>query len=224
MKIRYRDFKYSFLQIQQIFGITFVVIVIAMIVFDGFLNFKSGFSLERVIGLLALYIPLLGIIFVSIMLSGYYQLLGPFYLSFSITRKDLFIRMKLLGLVPIVEFFIVSGILLAFANVEDKALVLASYPGLIGMTFISQAIGEFMGALCISSPKFGRIFPAIFGGLAGAIGGLSASVYSDLEETRHFSVASVLDHYALALFITGIVLYCISNIVTYRSIKKMSVY
>lgn len=224
MKIRGKDFKYTFLQIQQIFGITLLIVAILLIVFDGFLSFENGFSLEQAIGLSAFYVPLLGIIFVSIMLASYYQLLCPFYLSFSVTRKGLFIRMKLLGLAPILEFFLVSGILLIFANADDRPLILASYSGMIGMTFISQAIGEFMGALCLSSSKFGRIFPAILGGIAGGIGGISASVFSDLEETRHFSAAYILDHNALALFIIGIVLYCISNIVTYRSLKKMSVY
>lgn len=217
-----KNFKYIFLQTQVIFALTVGLGVFLLFLFEGFLNFKNGFQITEVINTSAFNILLLGILFVGLMLGSYYQMLCPFYLTFSTTRKGIYLSMKVIAWLPIIELFLLSLILLAFADSPSKVTIVNSYIGLLGIAFISLSFGEFMGVISLKFSKFGRIFPAILGGIGGGIGGFCTSFFADAERARNLSFAVLLNRYVHVFLIIGIPLYLITNIAVYRIIKKLS--
>ncbi len=222
MNRTFRSLKYIFLQTQVIFAFTAGLAFFLLFLFEGFLNFDTGFQIEEVINTAPFNIPLLGILFVGLVLGSYYQLLCPFYLTFSTTRKGIYLSMKVIAWLPVLELFLLSLILLIFADSSAKATVISSYVGLVGIAFISLSFGEFMGVLSLKFAKFGRVFPAILGGIGGGIGGFCTSFFADIENARNLSFAVLLERYVHIFLLVGIPLYLITNIAVYRIIKKIS--
>ncbi len=222
MNRTYRSLKYIFLQTQVIFALTTGLAFLLLFLFEGFLNFDTDFPLKEVFNTAAFNIPLLGILFVGLILGSYYQMLCPFYLTFSTTRKEIYLSMKVIAWLPVLELFLLSLILLIFADSSSKATVISSYIGLLGIAFIGLSFGEFMGVLSLKFAKFGRVFPAILGGIGGGIGGFCTSFFADVENARTLSFAVLLNKYSHVFLIIGILLYLITNLAVYRIIKKLS--
>lgn len=224
MSRTFRSFKYIFLQAQVIFALVAGLGLFLLLVFEGFLNFENGFQIKEIINAAAFNILLLGILFVGLTLGSYYQLLCPFYLAFSTTRKGIYLSMKVIAWLPVLELFLLSLILLTFADSTSKTTVISSYAGITGIALIALSFGEFMGVLSLRFAKFGRIFPAILGGIGGGIGGFCSSFFADVESVRTLTIAVILERYAHIFLITGIALYLITNIAVYRIIRKLSVH
>lgn len=222
MNRTFRNIKYIFLQTQVIFAFAAILGIILMLMFEGFMNLKNGFQLENIISTASFNIPFLGILTIALVLGSYYQLLCPFYLTFSTTRKALYLILKALAWGPVLELILVSLILLIFVEPSTKATIISSYPGLIGITFIGLSFGELMGVISLRYAKFGRIFPAILGGIAGGVGGFCGSFLADVGSVRIISMAAVIGKYAHIFLIIGIPLYLIANIAVYRILKKLS--
>jgi len=120
------------------------------------------------------------------------------------------------------DFLFRIDFLIVFADSSARATIISSYTGLLGIAFIVLSFGEFMGVLSLKFVKFGRMFPAILGGIGGGIGGFCTSFFADVENARNLSFAVLLERYVHIFLIVGIPLYLITNIAVYRIIKKIS--
>ncbi len=220
MSRTFRKFKYLFLQAEQSFVLSFLTAIALFLLFEGFMDLKNVFLSEEFFATAAFQLPAIGILMLSLLLGSYYQLLCPFYLSFSTTRKEIFLSMKIFAFIPLLELFLLSYILLLFTEHADKTAVLAAYPGLLGLAFIGFTFGEITGTISLKFVKFGRIFPALIGGIGGTIGGFCTSFWGDADQSITF--IGIITEYAKPMLIIGIPLYIIANLWIYRILKKLT--
>lgn len=162
-------------------------------------------------------------IFIAIFSIGHHLVIPPLALSYSCTRRSVFLGTQWMMFLIVFVILVLMGIYCQFFTGLGIRGFLKILPSFLGLFFGSIGLGALFGGIALRFGKAALMIMSVCSGLLGGVAGFCFAAFSDLDAEFLSALTQPFGDGMLYLFFGGLVFLLAGSAFNYVMLSKTSV-